>query len=543
MRGPNAAEWLEAERREYEALLQQDTGRVVRRPVGKQVLPTMMIYKSKTGPDGQEILKKARFVVKGCCDRFKNTKPTYALTLRFASLRTLLAVATGLGAKVHQLDVKAAFLNGVLPEPIYVEQPRNFTKHSRETHVLELKKALYGLVEAPRVWNQTLHQTMSAAHFERVHGDPCVYVHHSTKGKGRHHRRHITVVAVFVDDFILFGTNEALVLRTKTRLATAFRTKDLGEANWLLGMQVTRRNGYLRIEQSAYAGKILTRFENLLPRHTRRAPTPLSQGTLLKRRVAAEERDTLQEEPVSAKYREVIASLAYLAIGTRPDLAQAVSTLSRFLADPHSQHWRAVGHVLQYLRETAGLGIEYMVASPSANQLTKETAAAVQPAGWVDSDFAGDPETSKSMGGYLFSIRRGAVSWRSKLQTVVATSTCHAEYIAACEGAREAVWLKAFLSSLGLHQQAIAIGEDNIAAQHLTADEKVTDAAKHIRVKWHFVRQCVHDGLVRFHRVASGSNPADALTKCASAAAIKNLRTASGLKIQNGHAQQGGAAP
>ena len=139
------------------------------------------------------------------------------------------------------------------------------------------------------------------------------------------------------------------------------------------------------------------------------------------------------------------------------------------------------------------------------------------PSAQVDSDFANDPDTAKSVGGMITTVNGTAVSWRSKLIRLVAKSTCHAEYLAAFEGAREIQWLRMLLEEVGFDLQGPSMMlEDNAAAKNTEETIGISDANKHIKVKYHWVRQCIQEGTLRLKTVASKANAADALTKVSS---------------------------
>ena len=349
--------WRQAEEREIEALEENDYGDVVPRPKnGEQVLPTRMVYKVKETDKPEETLNKARFVVKGCCDKSKNEKQTYAPTLKFSSLRILIAICALMGAVLYQLDIKAAFTNGDLPYPVYVEQPRFYAKGDPTKFVIKLKKSLYGLVESPRLWNEKLNHELLRMGFQRLESDPCIYVRRTMRGKGRRRRTHITMLGVYTDDIFIFGTDEGEVNRMKNRLKGLFRTKDLGAARWALGMAVHQEDDMIWLSQEKYLGDVLARFEEHIKMRKLNPKTPLPPNIkLLKEALNDGERSSAADKP----YRELIGSLMYLAVGTRPDIAFAISLLSRFISAPSETHWKAALHVLRYLRGTKGYSISF----------------------------------------------------------------------------------------------------------------------------------------------------------------------------------------
>ena len=155
---------------------------------------------------------------------------------------------------------------------------------------------------------------------------------------------------------------------------------------------------------------------------------------------------------------------------------------------------------------------------------------ASEPTAAVDSDWASCRDTARSVSGFIVTLRGAVITWRSKQQTVVATSSSHAEYIAASELSREMVWIRMLLTEIGFKLTSPSIVfEDNMAAESMTRNDGVTDRSKHINVKWHYVRQCVREGLLQFDRVNGRENPADALTKAATGDMTAILLRAAGI--------------
>ena len=492
--------WRAAQDEEYKALIDESVADVVDRPTDAPVLPSKFVYRTKRNEHGECVRFKARFVPLGCCDPWKALKDTFSPTLRYATLRVLIALAAMLGVVIHQMDVKTAFLNGVLRTPVYVEQPSGYESGDPSKKVWRLKRALYGLVEAPRLWYETLNEALTTSGFVRITGDPCLFV--LRRGP------QIVVLGVFVDDFLVFGTSEKMVTKVKEMLGSRFKTKDLGHARWVLGMRLLQTATDYTLDQSQYLKDVLHRYQSYIEEGGRRirlpvAPLPVQMNL----------RRARDDEPaVEFPYRELLGSIGHLAIGTRIDIAFAVSLLSRFAAQPTQTHWDAGIHVLRYLSAQPGIGLVYQ-KGPKASRFDPR-ALGCEPSAAVDSDFSNDPDTSKSVGGMLITIFGTAVSWRSKLLKLVATSTCHAEYIAAFECAKKIVWLRMLLQDIGFHLLGPSVLlEDNAAAKHTAETVGISDANKHIRVKFHWLRQCVNDGTLTLAAVPSKKNPADALTK------------------------------
>ncbi|KOM58517.1 hypothetical protein LR48_Vigan11g155100 [Vigna angularis] len=199
-------------------------------------------------------------------------------------------------------------------------------------------------------------------------------------------------------------------------------------------------------------------------------------------------------------YASAVGSLMYAMICTRPDIAHAVGAVSRFMANPGEEHWNAVKRVLRYIKGTSDValcfgGSKFIVR------------------GYVDSDYAGDLDKRKSTTGYVFKLAGGVVSWLSKLQTVVALSTTEAEYMAATQACKEAIWIQRLLEELGHKQNKITVYCDSQSALHIARNPAFHSRTKHIGVQYHFVREVVEKGDVDLEKICTKDNLADVMTK------------------------------
>lgn len=522
--------WLKAEKEEMRNLTRNKTWEVVKRPWDKQVLPTKMVYKHKTDEKGNLTRRKARFVVRGCFDKDKKLRDTYAPTLKYATLRILFAVSALLGVLIHQCDITAAFLYGILPEPVYVEQPRNFVVKNAKNFVLKLKKSLYGLNISPRLWNERFDDELKKQGFSRCEADPCLYVRHHTRGDGVDEKNHLTLLGVFVDDIFICGTDDQMVNKVKRNLALVFEITDLGFASWALGMKVTQEKDLISIDQQQYLKNVIETYGEHIASKTRNPPTPLPAGQELFQSMSpTEEKEKKAMDKLP--YRNLLGALMYLAVGSRPDIAQATSLLARFSNNPGQDHWEALLHLLRYLRGKPNVGLTYEKKEKAISFNMNHLQGQHLLQAYVDANYATDKETSKSVSGQVFTMAGGAVSWKSKKQSVVATSTCHAEYIAAAEMAREAVWIRSLLEEIGFTGlPPMRAYEDNEAARFLAHHPAVTERSKHIRVRYHYVRECVREKVLELVNIPSKENAADSFTKAVNERTLKMSARAIGLR-------------
>ena len=185
------------------------------------------------------------------------------------------------------------------------------------------------------------------------------------------------------------------------------------------------------------------------------------------------------EEKVSMEkipYASAVGSLMYAMVCTRPDLAYSASLVSRFMSNPSKEHWEAVKWIFRYLKGASDVGLLYKRMEDDGEKLR----------GYVDVDFTGDLDKQRFLTGYVFTLFGCTVSWKAQLQPVVALSTTEAEYIAATEGVKEAMWLKGLIGELGIVQDKVEVFYDNQSSIHLTKNQMFHERTKHIDFKLHF---------------------------------------------------------
>jgi hypothetical protein len=218
-------------------------------------------------------------------------------------------------------------------------------------------------------------------------------------------------------------------------------------------------------------------------------------------------------------YSAVIGSLLYLSVCTRPDLAQAVGSLARYMARPGIKHWQAVKGVLRYLSGTIGLGLKWHPEDDRSGDLvgyvdSKHGATKGDLVGYMDSNYAACLTTRRSTTGYVFLLHNAAISWRSQLQKATAQSTAEAEYMAAASAAKEAMALKYQLEAdFGYAPAPARLLGDNQAAIALAKNPIGSERSKHIDVRYHFIREKVDEGSVTIGYVPTADMVADLLTK------------------------------
>jgi hypothetical protein len=475
--------WREAMVEEYDSIVRNDVWDVVPRPVGKSVVTSRWLYKTKIAADGSVEKHKARFVARGFSQiEGVDYDETFAPVARYTSIRTIIAIAAEMGWRIHQMDVKTAFLNGFIEEEVYIEQPQGFEVSDRETHVCLLRKALYGLKQAPRAWYSRIDTYLLQMGFEKSDADPNLYF--IIRGEDT------LILILYVDDLFITGA-EDLIADCKLGLASEFEMSDIGLMHYFLGMEVWQEEGHIFLGQGKYAADILSRFQM---EDCRPMSTPMITNW---KKLSASDSQLVD----ATVYRQLIGSLMYL-VNTRPDICFAVNTLSQYMVEPRSVHMVGAKHVLRYVAGTVDFGLDYVRGD------------GVSLVGYTDSDWAGCAADRKSTSGCCFSLGSGLVSWFSRKQKSVALSSAEAEYMAASQASCEAIWLRKMLVGLfGQEMAPTVIHCDNQSCIKLSENPVFHDRSKHIEIRYHFIRDWVQRGAVQLQYISTDDQVADILTK------------------------------
>ena len=240
------------------------------------------------------------------------------------------------------MDVKTAFLNGDLSEDVYMTQPVGFEKSGEENMVCELKKSIYGIKQASRQWYLKFDMIITKNGFKENIVDQCIYM----KVSGSN----FIFLVLYVDDILLASNNSDMLAETKQLLFDNFDMKDLGEASYVLGIQILRdrANGILRLSQKTYIDRILKRF-NMHSCSSGKAP--IVKGDKFSK-AQCPQNDKERDEMKVVPYASLVGSLMYAQVCTRPDIAFVVGVLGRYLSDPGLSHWKAAKKVMRYLQGT-----------------------------------------------------------------------------------------------------------------------------------------------------------------------------------------------
>ncbi|CAK9800955.1 Retrovirus-related Pol polyprotein from transposon TNT 1-94 [Anthophora plagiata] len=516
--GPYASAWQKAMEAEYNALNENKAWKLVERPANQNVIGCRWVLRTKYNADGTVERRKARLVAKGYAQQpGVDFEETFAPVVRLSSIRAIVATAAQLNLKLYQLDIVMAYINGDLNEDVFMEQPEGFTKPGEKDLVCKLQRSLYGLKQSGRQWYEKLDAQLRKLKLKPCNADKCVYF--------RREKEDIVLVAIYVDDLIVATSSRRVFDEIKSALETKFKVKDLGTLHYCLGIEFTQdqESGKIKLSQQKYTEDVLTRFNM---KDADPVSTPLETKQKLCKETEPKTKDEIAELQ-KLPYRSLVGALMYLAVATRPDIAHAVSVLSRFNENYGKPHWNAAKRVLRYLKGTVEYGL---VFERDKQDLT----------GFVDSDWANDMDDRVSYTGYIFKLAGAAISWESRKQKTIALSSTEAEYMALTEAAKEATYWKNFFAELGLRKGSegpITVYCDNQGAQKLMRNPVFHARTKHIDIKHHYVREAHQNGIIDVEYLPTNEMPADILTKSLSGPSHKKLTWLLGIEQRDNEQQ------
>ncbi|XP_019179098.1 PREDICTED: uncharacterized protein LOC109174319 [Ipomoea nil] len=363
-----------------------------------------------------------------------------------------------------------------------MKQPPCYEDPTHPNHVCHLQRSLYGLKQAPRAWFKRLRDFLLTTGFNASKTDVSLFYYSSDGCQ--------VFLLVYVDDIIMMGSNATLVNTLLSRLATAFKIRDLGKLGFFLCIETVDTKGSMILSQRRYMSNLLNQAVMV---DCKQLATPASTTQAV----------TSSDEPFDnlTQYRRIVEALQYLTL-TRPDLSYAVNRLCQFMHTLTVDHWAMVKRVLRYIKGTLDYGLR-LSSSPTATIHA-----------YSDSDWAGCPIDRKSTSGYAVFLGTNLVSWLSRKQRTVARSSTEAEYKALADVAAEVTWVVSLLRELGLHTgQPSTLWCDNLGATYLCANPVFHARTKHVEIDYHFVRDKVASGDFVVNFVSTKDQLADVFTK------------------------------
>lgn len=498
--------WLSAVENEIQAIEFNETWTPVIKPKGKEILDTKWVFSFKPWEVEMKDKYKARLVVRGFAQRktFEYDE-IYSPVAKMTTIRTVLIVANQCGHYINQMDVKSAFLHGEVKDDIYIYPPDGIC--CDKDRVLKLRKAIYGLKQSSKCWNEKINTFLVQYGFVRSENDYCLYSKKNKKG--------YIYIVIYVDDIILSGLDKEEIDRCKSDLMNEFKMKDKGQIKNFLGLEIEydKIEGIMKLGQKKYAESILRRFKF---DNCKEVTTPMEQKLSLLINIEKKEKIDCPNKPI----RELVGCLMYLMLGTRPDLSYSVNYLSRYQDVAKEEVWTYAKRILRYIKGTVDIGLYY-----------KREKNAIPLISFVDADWATDPNGRRSTSGFLIKVFDNTVAWITRRQNCVALSTTEAELISFCSAVQELCWYKKLLNDININTNQIVIYEDNQGCIALIKSPENNRRVKHIDLKFNYVCESLKSKNIIIKYIDTKNQQADILTKGLSSAQFIKIRKELGLNI------------
>ena len=435
-RSSERVKWIEAEKRETDALFKLDFAEVVPIPSDRKILQVIWVYKYKTDEQGRRILYKARLVVRGdmAVEGFDYFE-TFSPVAKIESVRLVIALIITHRFIPLQMDINNAFVQCLLSEDVYVGAIPGIPLMTGTCY--KLKRSLYGLPQAGRNWNTVISNFIISLGFVQLREDMCVYGFFSD-GKL------VMVLALYVDDLILGSENIGRQEWFVTKLTDEFSTKVIGLPTNVLGLSIKWKTilnkPYYESVKIVNYKSVKTLVKRFDLENAKSAALPFNASLKLTKDQCPTGAQLTDPHllAMQSKYRSIVGTCIWLMTTTRPDIMQIVLILSQFAQNPAYQHYNAALWLIRYLKGTIDLGVGYDIDGPQTID------------GYVDADHASH-ESRYSVYCYIFMIAGGALFWKNGFEERYSLSTAESE-IRAVYGLRESIkhllYLKKIFKSL-----------------------------------------------------------------------------------------------
>ena len=490
LKRPDAERWQMANDKEKDAFINKWK---VGRPIGPSellpgdhVIPTKLVFAYK---DHEGLLKdyKVRIVGRGDLMRKDEYEDTFSPVVRIKTQRILIALAVANNLVVKQFDCDNAYLQGKTRRRILIRLPENWilkTPNGEETRIAIAEKALYGLKESGRDWYITLRDDLLNDKYSQLEADPCVFIKLLNE-------KELNIISIYVDDGLQICKEEKLMDDEFQRFRTRFKASDYRFSDYILSITTEHFSEGIVLHQAAYAKMILDEIgmweEPINGKMNGTKPTPMSIT------YKYDESFERLDKPKNSLYRSIVMKLSYLAQQTRADILYAVNVLAQYQEKPTINEWKALVHILRYIKGTWDYGPFYRKTN-TKDQLMIMTNEDVFPSSkdpecFADASFANE-DKRKSRSGYLYFMSGAIVTWCSKKQPVISVSSTEAELYSLSEAVREGVWIRKLLKEL---QQPLTnptiVNQDNKSTIAIAKNPIHHQRTKHIDVKMNQLRQ------------------------------------------------------
>ena len=450
------------------------------------------------------------------------------------TFKMFVAEAVRHNRPINQLDFIGAFCQAILKDRLFVQLPIEYASLLPEyaeyfNKPLLLRKSIYGLNIAAKVWNEDLTVWLinnKDIQFKQSEVDPSLYIHRN--------QHEFIYLIVYVDDCLYFGSSKELEMKFEKQMGERFHLETQGWTHWFLGTRIYREeDGSYILDQESYVKHILNRYcgkETLwgLP-PMQKTPAPIDYVyTKANRPKDEEERQAIKNKFQGLSMASAVSSLLYAALNTRPDILWITNKLAKSSSDPGMRDFEALLHVFGYLRCFQDYGLKFyakLEESPIYDICKRNNVEMTDIVGFSDTSWQDCPDTGRSTCGYKIFVQGGLVDAQSTMPVPVALSSAEAEYMGACNLAsmichlRELKYDFEFLGSSDFKLEGSTedvpsmLLIDNQATVRMSKNYKVTSKNRHVGRRWHFVRRGVKDKLFNLKWIPAADQVADDCTK------------------------------
>jgi transposase InsO family protein len=492
-------EFLESAQAEIAALAAEGTWiEDLRTNATTRIVPNQWVFRIKRSPDGEVRKFKGRIVIRGDLQNYEGE--TYSPVASWSTVRLAVVMCLKLNWKLICIDFSSAFVQSPLPEddPVWMHSPRGFACSKGASHVLRLKKSLYGMCQSPVLWFKFISKAFKELGLTQSEHDACLWY-----GKD-------LILVQYVDDCGIGAPSMKIIDEFVSNLKKkGLKLTQEGSFTEFLGIKFERnKDESFKLTQKGLITKILeaTSMTDCNPNSLPAARNALG---------ADKEGETYHE---SWNYRAIVGMLLYLSTNSRPDISFAVSQVARFSSDPKKSHATALKTIIRYLKKTIDQG---MIIHPTRKFIMDL---------YVDADFCGlfkqeddrDPNVARSRMGYIILFCGCPLIWKTSLMQHITQSTTEAEYSALTSALRVFLPLKLIVEELILKTSSIdlegatvhaTVFEDNQSALYLATNQRITNRTKYFLAKWHWFWTAYNEKQFRILKCPTELMRADYFTK------------------------------
>lgn len=494
--GLEAEDWKAAIAKEIKSLEEKNTWTLTELPPGRKAIGSRFVLTKKLAAGLHKVQHKARLVAQGFSqipniDFFE----TFAPVTRMETVLLFLTIAANLGYEVKHVDFNSAYLNASLEEDIYMRQPKGYPLHTDRRLVLRLNKAIYGLKQAGREWYLLLSGTLTEMGWKSNPKDPCFFTRENG-GTFEH-------LLVYVDDVLIAAPSIERADTIKDELSSHFAIKDLGPVSYFLGIKIESHKG----ERTFYLSQP-DMINGIIQRYELSQQPPVTTAPILPSMSLAPHTETATEAS-RLRYASLVGSLLYISRCSRPDIAFAVGICTRFQSNPGPHHHALAERIALYLKST----IDTQLELGACHSLSLRA--------FSDADWAGDQVKYASTTGFIIYLGTSPILWCSKKQSCISLSTTEAEYVAMSDCTRWVVYFMEMLAFAMFQVPRPCLLSDSVSAIKLSENSYDCKGSRHIKVRYHFVRDQVERNQLTIEYVKSEDNIADGFTKALPMTAFK----------------------